>query len=80
MNKEFEKNSSKTNILESSSQITSEENKKEKQLSTSHDEFNDGKSEGCNNWTSVPRTYDKEESCHKHEKTATNNQWCSTNK
>lgn len=38
------------------------------------------KNEGNNNWESVPRTYDKEESCHKHEKTATNNQWCSCNK
>ncbi|AWK52000.1 hypothetical protein DIC82_13705 [Clostridium beijerinckii] len=76
MNNKFKKN----DILESSSQITSEENKKEKSSSTSYGEYNDGKSEGCNNWTSVPRTYDKEESCHKHEKTATNNQWCSTNK
>lgn len=38
------------------------------------------KNEGCNDWNSVPRTYDKEESLHKHEKTATNNQWCSTSK
>lgn len=38
------------------------------------------KSSGCNDWDSVPRTYDAEESCHKHEKTATNNQWCSCSK
>lgn len=38
------------------------------------------KDEGCNCWESVPRTYDKEESCSKHEKTATNNQWCSCSK
>lgn len=38
------------------------------------------KNEGYNSWTSVPRTYDAEESCHEHKKTATNNQWCSCNK
>jgi len=72
--------SKKNNILENSSQITSKENKKEKDLSTSFVDPNERKNEGNNDWTSVPRTYDKEESCHTHEKTATNNQWCSTNK
>ncbi|BCZ46608.1 hypothetical protein psyc5s11_26750 [Clostridium gelidum] len=76
MNNESKKNS----ILENSSQITSQENKKGKDLSTSFVDNNERKNEGNNDWTSVPRTYDKEESCHKHEKTATNNQWCSTNK
>ena len=38
------------------------------------------KNEGNNSWDSVPRTYDKEESFHYHEKTATDNQWTSTNK
>lgn len=38
------------------------------------------KNEGCNEWDSVPKTYDAAESCHKHEKTAGNNQWCSTHK
>ena len=76
MNNESKKNS----ILENSSQITSQENKKGKDLSTAFINSNERKNEGCNDWTSVPKTYDKEESCHKHEKTATNNQWCSTNK
>ncbi|MDR3597493.1 hypothetical protein [Clostridium sp.] len=40
----------------------------------------DKKNSGCNDWNSVPVTYDKEESTRKHEKTATNNQWCSTSK
>ncbi|AGX43567.1 hypothetical protein [Clostridium saccharobutylicum] len=38
------------------------------------------KNEGNNQWESVPKTYDKDESCHKNEKTATNNQWCSCSK
>lgn len=38
------------------------------------------KSAGCNDWNSVPRTYDKEESTHEHKKSATNNQWTSTSK
>lgn len=76
MNNESKKNS----ILKNSSQIASQENKKGKDLSTSFVGNNERKNEGNNDWTSVPRTYDKEESCHKHEKTATNNQWCSTNK
>ena len=76
MNNESKKNS----ILENSSQITSQENNKGKDLSTSVINSNERKNEGNNDWTSVPRTYDKEESCKRHEKTATNNQWCSTNK
>lgn len=80
MNNESKTNSFKPNVPESSLNITSEENKKEKDLSTSYVEYNERKNEGCNDWNSVPKTYDKEESCYKHEKTATNNQWCSTNK
>lgn len=38
------------------------------------------KSEGDNKWSSVPITYDKEESTHKHEKSETDNQWTSTSK
>jgi len=76
MNNESKKHST----FENSSQITSQENKKGKDLSTSFVDNNERKNEGNNDWTSVPKTYDKEESCHKHEKTATNNQWCSTNK
>lgn len=40
----------------------------------------DEKSATYNSWQSVPRTYDLVESCHQHEKTEGNNQWCSTNK
>lgn len=76
MNNESKKN----NIMGNSSQITSKENKKGTDLKASSINYNERKNEGCNDWTSVPKTYDKEESCHKHEKTATNNQWCSTNK
>ena len=76
MNNESKKNS----IMENSSQITSQENNKGEDLSTSVINSNERKNEGNNDWTSVPRTYDKEESCQRHEKTATNNQWCSTNK
>ncbi|WP_026887125.1 hypothetical protein [Clostridium beijerinckii] len=47
---------------------------------SSKEELREEKSAGCNQWSSVPRTYDKEESTHKHEKTATNNQWTSTSK
>lgn len=39
------------------------------------------KKDACNNdWNSVPRTYDKDESMKKHEKSASNNQWTSTSK
>jgi len=79
MNNETEKSLSKSNNLKCSLNTTSEKNKKEKDF-TSPIDYSDGKSEGSNNWNSVPRTYDKEEYCHKHEKTATNNQWCSCNK
>jgi hypothetical protein len=80
MNNESKTNLSKSNVVENSSIINSEESKKDKDLSTSYVDYNEKKNEGCNDWTSVPRTYDKEESCHKHEKTATNNQWCSCTK
>ena len=60
--------------------ISSEESKQGKNLNTSYTDNTEKKNEGCNDWTSVPKTYDKEESCKKHEKTATNNQWCSCNK
>ncbi|MFT8349967.1 hypothetical protein [Clostridium saccharoperbutylacetonicum] len=40
----------------------------------------DKKDAGNNEWSSVPLTYDKEDSTEKKEKTATNNQWCSTSK
>lgn len=42
--------------------------------------WSDKKNAGFNDWTSVPVTYDKEESTRKNEKTETNNQWCSTSK
>ena len=71
----------KSNNLASFESISSEESKNNKDLNTSYsDHSNERKNEGCNDWTSVPRTYDKEESCKKHEKSATNNQWCSCNK
>ncbi|NME82591.1 hypothetical protein [Clostridium sp. SM-530-WT-3G] len=38
------------------------------------------KSEGCNDWTSVSQNYDIKDSCEKNEKSAGNNQWCSTSK
>jgi len=60
--------------------ISSEENKQGKNLNTSYTDHTEKKNEGCNDWTSVPKTYDKEESCKNHVKTATNNQWCSCNK
>lgn len=55
----------------------------EKTTSSAANSYSDGKekkNEGYNDWTSVPKTFDKNQSCHKHEKTATNNQWCSCNK
>ena len=76
MNNESKTNLSKSNLVENSSNIVLEENEK----SSTYVNNNEKKNEGSNDWTSVPRTYDKEESCHKHEKTATNNQWCSCNK
>ena len=71
---------SKSNNLESFSSMSAEETKKKSNPSNSYSDNIERKNEGNNDWTSVPRTYDKEESCHKHEKTATNNQWCSCNK
>lgn len=38
------------------------------------------KNKGNNEWSSVPITYDKEESTQKHRKSAGNNQWTSTSK
>ena len=38
------------------------------------------KSAGCNDWTSVSQNYNIEDSCKKNEKSAGNNQWCSTSK
>lgn len=38
------------------------------------------KSCGCNDWDSVPKTYDSADSCHEHKKDAGNNQWCSCSK
>lgn len=38
------------------------------------------KSAGDNQWSSVPITYDKDESTRKNEKSETNNQWTSTSK
>ncbi|EHJ00020.1 hypothetical protein CDLVIII_3459 [Clostridium sp. DL-VIII] len=38
------------------------------------------KSAGDNEWSSVPRTYDKDESTRKNEKSEGNNQWTSTSK
>lgn len=71
---------SKSNNIESFTSISQEETNKNNTLSASYGKSEERKNEGCNDWQSVPRTYDKEESTHKHEKTATNNQWCSCNK
>lgn len=68
----------KSNNIESFSSIKSE--KTNTSVTTSYSDGQEKKNEGSNDWQSVPRTYDKNESCHKHEKTATNNQWCSCNK
>lgn len=77
-------NESKPNNLESFLSTGSENGKKQNDFSITNNLYNkeekDGKSAGSNDWNSVPRTYDKDESMHKHEKTATNNQWCSTSK
>ena len=69
-----------SNNLDSFSSISLEETNKKSASNNSYTDSTDRKNEGNNDWASVPRTYDKEESFHKHEKTATNNQWCSTNK
>ena len=65
MNKEIKSKSNNLQSFSSTSSTTSSDSKK---------------NAGCNDWNSVPRTYDKEESTHKHEKTATDNQWTSTSK
>jgi hypothetical protein len=71
---------SKSNNLQNFKSMSYKTSEKEKNLNPSYIDCAEKKNEGCNDWTSVPRTYDKEESCHKHEKTSTNNQWCSCNK
>ena len=74
----------KSNNLKSFTSTSAENGKKQNSASINNDLYNkkkcDGKSAGSNDWNSVPVTYDKEESMHEHEKTATNNQWCSTSK
>ena len=80
MKNQFKANLSKSNIVKNSSIETLEDSNKGNDLSTSYVNYNEMKNEGCNDWNSVPRTYDKEESCKKHEKTATDNQWCSCSK
>ncbi|MDR5587854.1 MULTISPECIES: hypothetical protein [Clostridium] len=54
----------------------------EKETPLTKETVNDtsGKSATCNNWSSVPKNYDIKEPFEKHEKTATNNQWCSCSK
>lgn len=77
-------NKSKSNNLESFKSLSPENNKKQNDFNINSAHYNEGerkeKTEGFNDWNSVPVTYNKEESMHKHEKTATNNQWCSTSK
>lgn len=74
----------KSNNLQSFSSTSFENSKKQNDFNITNNlcnkEEKDGKSAGSNNWNSVPLTYDKEESMREHEKTATNNQWCSTSK
>lgn len=74
------KSKSKLNDIQISPNISSNLNNKEGSLNISYDSCNEKKNEGCNDWTSVPRTHDRKESCLEHKKTATNNQWCSCNK
>jgi hypothetical protein len=72
---------SKSNNFQSFSSINPiDANKKNDFSSSNYTDDKEHKNEGNNNWSSVPVTYDKEESTRKHEKTATDNQWCSTNK
>lgn len=76
---------SKSNNLESFSSTSPESNNKPSDFNIKYDqsiknEKKKEKDEGYNDWNSVPATYDKDESMHEHEKTATNNQWCSTSK
>ncbi|MCE5219724.1 MAG: hypothetical protein LLF98_00230 [Clostridium sp.] len=74
----------KSNNLQSFSSVNSENSKKQNDFNINNNiyskEKKNEKNVGSNDWNSVPRTYDKEESMHEHEKTATNNQWCSTSK
>lgn len=69
---------SNSNNIESFSSIEPEKNINS--VTNSYSDGKEKKNEGSNDWASVPKTYDKNESCQKHEKTATNNQWCSCNK
>jgi hypothetical protein len=69
---------SNSNNIESFTSI--EPNKTNGSITNSYSDGKEKKNEGNNDWASVPKTYDKDESCHKHEKSATNNQWCSCNK
>lgn len=77
MNKESK---TKSNNLADFTSISPEQTKKNETSSANYSNNTERKNKGNNDWTSVPKTYDKEESCHKHEKSATNNQWCSCNK
>ena len=81
MNNESKSNS---NNLESFTSISPEVNEKQNDFKINYTinskEEKKEKDEGFNDWNSVPVTYDKKESMHEHEKTATNNQWCSTSK
>jgi hypothetical protein len=65
--------------------LSSVTNNKQADLSSSCAKCNRGvnsnqKSAGDNEWSSVPITYDKDESMHKNKKSETNNQWTSTSK
>lgn len=75
---------SKSNNLASFSSTSAESSTKQNDFNIKYDQSNKSdkkeKNEGFNDWNSVPVTYDKEESMKNHEKTATNNQWCSTSK
>ena len=75
---------SNSNNLESFTSLSPESNEKQNDFKINYainsKEERKEKDEGFNDWNSVPLTYDKEESMHEHEKTATNNQWCSTSK
>ena len=77
MNKESK---TKSNNLAGFTSISPEQTKKNEASSATYSNNTERKNESNNDWTSVPKTYDKEESCRKHEKSATNNHWCSCNK
>lgn len=77
-------NKAKSNNLAGFSSTSPESSKKQSDFNIKYDQSiksdKKEKNEGYNDWNSVPATYDKEESMKEHEKTATNNQWCSTSK